>query len=100
MNRNLVTMNLDKNTKVTVKRIGKELVIYFGEDMIFMDEEQAEESLLQLDAELHDKTETREYMEERIEILENMVADMEENYEVAGLPCDDVAEYDFYDKAI
>lgn len=74
--------------------------VLLGMDItLFMTIEQLEELFLELDTKLHDKTETIEYMEERIEILENMVADMEEEHEeIAGLPCNEHdGEHDFYE---
>jgi enhancing lycopene biosynthesis protein 2 len=84
MNRNLITMNLDKNTELSVKRVGKEIVACFGEDMIFMSEEQAENLLAYLDAQIHDKTETREYMVERILELEDFNFDMQSDLDEAN----------------
>lgn len=84
MNRNLVTMNLDIKTELSVKKIGKEIVAYFGEDMVFMSEEQAENLLEYLDAQIHDKAETREYMEERVSTLEEEVLDLQSDLDEAN----------------
>lgn len=102
MNKTLVFMNLGIDSDLEVREEENTITIDLGDNQVSMNREQAQILFGKLDISLHDQDETNAYLQERVEILENMVIDLEEEQEeIAGLPFSEHdGEYDFYEKVI
>ena len=105
---NRVSAHLAAEIKINLSDISKEFdkngyrILVLGEHLdIFATEEQFEELEEELDQKLHNEWETREYMINRIEELENKVSDLEDALEevessIRG-ELESDCEYDFYE---
>ena len=84
MNTTMVTINLEENTQIRIKRYSKELAIFLGEDAVIMKHELANVLFTGLDNALHEKENTYEVMEKELSEKEDIIFELQDDLNEAN----------------